>query len=111
MHNDRFAGAVSQGLPQIIDGIQQKKMELQEKLFQYNQLPENQPDPYHPKESPTIPDYPNGRPTGTNGWAYNKSQYQDIAGLPGNDFGIVGNQIKNGNPFGLVGEALDVKLF
>ena len=111
MHNERFAGAISGGLPEIIDDIQRRKMEMQEKLFHYNQDPKNQPAPYHPKDNPVLPDRPDGRPgMDTGGWAYNRSQYQNIAGL-GNDLGIVGNQIKKGNPFGLVGEALGVKLF
>ena len=106
---ERYAGQIANGLPEIIEDIQKRKQQMQEELFKYQM--QNPPDPYHPKENPTLPDYPGGRPTGSGDWAYNKSQYQNIAGLPGNDLGIVGNQIKNGNPFGLVGEALGVKLF
>jgi len=82
MHNDRFAGSMAQGLPQIIDDIQEKKKQLQEKLFEHRMKPENAPLPYHPETNPIFPDYPDGRPTGTGDYAYNKSEVQSIAGLP-----------------------------
>ena len=78
----RLAGTQVAGLPEVIEDIQQKKQQLQEKLFEHRMKPENAPLPYHPETNPQLPDYPGGRPTGTGGFAYNKSEVQHIAGLP-----------------------------
>jgi len=80
MHQ-RLAGTQVAGLPEVIEGIQQKKQQLQEKLFEHRMKPENAPLPYHPETNPQLPDYPGGQPTGTGGFAYNKSEVQHIAGL------------------------------
>ena len=81
MHQ-RYAGAQVAGLPEVIEDIQRKKQLMQQKLFEHRMKPENAPLPYHPETNPNFPDYPDGRPTGSGDFAKNKSEVQQIAGLP-----------------------------
>jgi hypothetical protein len=71
-------------LDEAVQQIERQEEDYQRKKFEYDMNPNNQPQPYHPETNPVFPDYPSGRPTGTNRFAQQPyfGNVQEVAEMP-----------------------------